>query len=680
MKQKLAFALLLLILLAAFCLRQYKMLGLPFFGDEVDGGDVSLDILHGKFAPFYPQADGHEALYSYSMAIAFAILGDSEVANRWPSVAWSVIFVALMYAYGQKLFNSRRVGVMAAGLTAALWWPAVFAHVGLRAVTMPVVMTPALLGLVLGLRVPSERRALTMGVVGGLFAGLTAYTYTAGRGFPAVVVLFLAYAALAQRKMLLKRWRVFLLYLILMIVVSSWLYIYLYMHPEYDVRIGTVQLGVDLIARGDYQGFLAQVTDTLGMFTVKGEPNWLWNISGRPVFVGPEGWLFYLGILLCVWHIRKPEYALQLIVMATMLVPSILTEHPPSWTRSIGMLPALLVTAVLPVEWIWSKLENWVKKESMGTRLEMLRRRATLPVYTVLVVVLGLSIYWRTAFDMFNVWMNHPGVYWMSYAFYNETADYINRSPDSTPLDFNMDWYVPWRRTNLKRPIQRKDVAVRWTVNNAFVFPDDPRGLRVAFQILAAPAPALQETFLDLDHPIYVDPRVDPQGRRPLRIYEIPRAELDEHLARAGSGATFYPGTETPIDLPVRVGDWLDFLGYEIVNPNAKPGDSLLVLTYWRVLQRPPDMAVFVHLLDPTGHVIAQYDGFDVVVDDLAPDDTVVQLHTLQLPTDLPNAEYRFELGAYTREDLKRMPLSVGADHLLLQSWRPAQNRQGDTP
>jgi 4-amino-4-deoxy-L-arabinose transferase-like glycosyltransferase len=675
MKKKHAFALLLLILLAAFFLRQYRLFGLPFFGDEVFSGDIALDILHGKIAPFYPQAKGREGLYFYSMAIAFAVLGDSEIANRWPSVAWSMLFVALMYVYGQRLFNGRRVGVMTAGLTAALWWPAVFAHVGLRAGTMPVVMTPALLGLVLGLRVASERRALTLCVVGGFFAGLTAYTYTAGRGFPAVVVLFLAYAALAHRKTLLKRWRMFLLYVILMIAVSIWLYVYLSMHPEYDVRVGTAQLGMDLIAKGDYKAFLAQVTDTVGMFTGKGEPNWLWNISGRPVFVGPEGWLFYLGLLLCVWRIRKPEYALQLIVIAMMLVPSILTEHPPSWTRSIGMLPALLVTAVLPVEWTWSKLESWVKKEPMGTLFDMLRRHITLPVYTVLVVVLGLSIYWRTAFDMFNVWMDNPAVYWMSYAFYDETADYITHSPDSTPLDFNMAWYVPWRRTNLKRPIQRKDVAVRWTVNNAFVFPDDPRGLRVAFQVLAAPAFALLDTFLDLDAPIYIDPRVDPQGRRPLRIYEIPRAELDEHLARAASGATFYPDTNAPIDSPVRVGDWLRFLGYEIVNPSAKPGDSLLVFTYWRVLQRPPDMAVFVHLLDPNGQVIAQYDGFDVVVDDLAPNDTVVQLHTLQLPNDLPDAEYRFELGAYTRDDSKRIPLSVGADHLWLQSWPSMRNR-----
>jgi predicted membrane-bound mannosyltransferase len=100
MKKSLALALLVFILLAAFFLRQYKLFGLPFFGDEVDSGDIALDILQGKIAPFYPHADGREGLYFYSMAVSFAVLGDSEIANRWPSVAWSMIFVAMMYVYG----------------------------------------------------------------------------------------------------------------------------------------------------------------------------------------------------------------------------------------------------------------------------------------------------------------------------------------------------------------------------------------------------------------------------------------------------------------------------------------------------------------------------------------------------------------------------------------------------
>jgi hypothetical protein len=669
-------AILVVILLAAFFLRQYKPFGFPFFGDEVASGNIALDILEGKIAPFYRQAEGREALYGYTMALSFALLGDSEIANRWPSVAWSMAFVALMFVYGRILFRSDRAGLLSAGLTAALFWPAVFAHIGLRAVSMPVIMIPALLGLVLPLRVSSDRRALSLGIWGGICAGLTAYTYTAGRGFPVVVVLFLAYAALFQRPSLRRRWRPLLAYAVLMILVSTWLYIYLRLHPDLDVRMGTARMGIELLLQGDHQAFLSQVVATLGMFTVRGEPNPLWNIIGRPVFVGPEGWLFYLGVLLCLWRVRKPEYALQLIVLVTMLVPSILTDHPPSWTRSIGMLPALIVVTILPVEWAWRAISKWATGEVAGARFDRFRRRIALPAYAALVLILGLSVYARTAVDILDGWMNHPEAYWMSYAFYDETAHYINRSPDSTPLNYVMDWYVPWRKTNLERPVQRSDVALRWTVINALVFPDHPDGLRVAFQVLAAPAIGLIEAFWDPNEPIYVDPRVEPQGLRPLHIYHIPRAKLDGHLAVARANGVFLPNGETAVEAPVRVDDLLEFLGYEITNPEAQPGDSLLMLTYWRVLQPPPEMATFVHLLGPDGQVVTQYDGFDVIVEDLEPGDVVVQLHTLSLPPDLPDAEYRFALGAYTREDLQRIPLNTGTDHVILEAWQPGTVQQ----
>jgi hypothetical protein len=667
-----ALVLLVIILLAAFFLREHKLLSFPFFGDELEDGNIALEILHGHIAPFYPHAAGQEALYIYTMAVSFAVLGDSVIANRWPSVMWSLLLAPLMYVYGRLLFKSRRVGVMAAAITAGLWWPAVFAHVGLRAISLPVMMVPALAGLVIALCSSSERRALWAGVVGGVFAGLAAYTYTSGRGFPAIVVLFVAYAALTQRTGLIKRWRVFVVYVVLMAAVSAWLYVYLHLHPDYDVRIGFAGQGLDMLTHGDYTALLKALTDTLGMFTVRGESVWLYNITGRPVFAGPEGWLFYLGVLLCVWRLRKPEYALQLIVIATMLIPSLVTEHPPSWTRSVGILPGLLVTTVLPVEWAWARLESGLKRKWATPSMEPLLRRVGLPLYAALVIVLGVSVYGRTAYDLLNVWMNHPGVYWMTFAFYSETADYINRSADTTPLSFNMDVTIPWRITNLSRAVQRRDVQLRWTANNALAFPDHPGGLRVAFQSSAPPAPVLQQIFFDPGPPLYIGPRADPTGEHPLRIYHVSPGTLEEHLVRAQANPVFLPHTHTPVASKVQVGGLLEFLGYEILNPDAQPGSELRIMTFWRVLQRPPDLSVFVHLISESEDMVTQSDGFDVVSDYLEPGDVVAQLHALPLPVNLDRSVYRLQAGAYRLDNLERLPLNVDVpDRLVwLQSWQ----------
>jgi hypothetical protein len=338
MKKKTALILLVVILIAAFFLRQYRLLDFPYHGDEVDEGDIAVQVLHGNLAPFYPQNEGNEALYQFVLAPLFAILGESVMTHRWASAAWSMVLVALMYTYGRTLFRSWRVGVMAAGLAAALWWPTVFGRLGLREISQPVMMTPALIGLVLALRASTPRRAMKAAEVGGIFAGLTAYTFLSGRGFPVLVLAFLAYVALLQRERLRQQWRALFVYCALMIGMTALLFVYLSAHPELDFHVR--DLGAQSwLGRGDYAQIVPQVLGTLGMFTASGDMNWVRNIPGRAVFPGPEGWLFYLGVALCLWRWRKPEYILQLIVVATFLAPNVLADNPPWFTRSIGILP-----------------------------------------------------------------------------------------------------------------------------------------------------------------------------------------------------------------------------------------------------------------------------------------------------------------------------------------------------
>jgi 4-amino-4-deoxy-L-arabinose transferase-like glycosyltransferase len=662
MKRSTATVWLIVILLAAFFLRQYRLLDFPYHGDEVDEGDIALDILGGHLALFYPQNEGNEPLYQFLLTPFFALLGDSVIANRFPSVMWSTLFVALMYLYVRVLSGSRRAGVLAAGLTAALWWPTVFGRLGLREISQAVMMTPALIGLVIAQRAASARRAQIAGIVGGICAGLTAYTFLAGRGFPVIVILFLLHTALVQPGRLRERWRALLTYFGIMIAQSAPLFAYLALHPELDFHVRDLSTRHPL-AEGGLSGLISNTLATLGMFTVSGDQNWVRSIPGRPVFVGVEGALFYLGVAFCVWRWRRSEYALQLIVVATMLAPNILTEDPPRWTRSIGILPGLIAITILPIEWAWSRLES-----RFGARSQSRWRINVLTA--ILLGTLGISIFLRTANDMFRVWIDHPGVYWMTLAFYDGAGKYVNQSPETTPFNYVMDIHTPWREHNIARVVQRKEIALRYSVKSAFVFPDDPRGGRIAFQILGAPERPLLDAFLDLDAPIFVDARTDDEGRRLLRVYAVPRARIDEHLARARANAVFLAGTRAPITHPIQVGDVLQFLGYEIVNPDARPGDSLNVLTFWRVLRRPPSMAIFIHLLDARQQIVAQFDGFQVVASSLAAGDVVVQLHTLRLPGDLPAGDYRLEMGAYMRDDLKRLPLNVGTDVVWLQEWR----------
>jgi len=437
------------------------------------------------------------------------------------------------------------------------------------------------------------------------------------------------------------------------------------MRPELEFHVRELaELG--WMARRDFGEWSVPILDTLGMFTVSGDQNWVRNIPGRPVFVGLEGVLFYGGVGLCLLRWREPKYVLQLIVIAVMLVPNILTHDPPRWTRAIGVLPGLMAITVLPVEWGWRRLEAWTRFKASRSSF---RVRAT---YVCLVAFLGISIYARTAFDMFRVWIDHPGVYWMTLAFYDGAGKYVNASSDATPFNYVFDFYEDWRKNNVAHVVQRSDVALRWSEYNAFVFPADPRGSRVAFQILGAPATPLLYAFLDLDAPLHIDPRIEPEGRRLLRVYFIPRERLEKHLAQARQGSVFLPDSLAPLSVPINVGASLEFLGYRVFDESVRANSSLHLLTYWRVLrQPPPTTAAFVHLLDAEKNILAQFDGLQVVVENLAPGDIIVQLHTLEIPDDLPPDTFRLVSGVYVREDQRRLLFSVGSDHILLETWRP---------
>ena len=85
----------------------------------------------------------------------------------------------------------------------------------------------------------------------------------------------------------------------------------------------------------------------------------------------------------------------------------------------------------------------------------------------------------------------------------------------------------------------------------------------------------------------------------------------------------------------------------------------------------PPDLAIFTHIIDAEGNVVAQHDGFDAATTTLRSGDIVVQRHLLSL-TGLDEAvAYRIQLGLYTRQNGRRLAHNLPnqpPDRLILES------------
>ena len=100
--------------------------------------------------------------------------------------------------------------------------------------------------------------------------------------------------------------------------------------------------------------------------------------------------------------------------------------------------------------------------------------------------------------------------------------------------------------------------------------------------------------------------------------------------------------------------------------------EPLTLQTWWQA-QAPlsADYTVFVHLLDESGHVVAQADGVPVggryPTSAWGPGEQIVDTRQLSLPADLPAGSYRLVIGLYSPADGGRLQSAQGdADSVTL--------------
>ncbi|MBX0330887.1 DUF4832 domain-containing protein [Oscillochloris sp. ZM17-4] len=127
-------------------------------------------------------------------------------------------------------------------------------------------------------------------------------------------------------------------------------------------------------------------------------------------------------------------------------------------------------------------------------------------------------------------------------------------------------------------------------------------------------------------------------------------------------------------ELRAAFGEGIVLQGYDLAQ-----GDGRLGLTlHWATAGPPPDVALFVHLLDSAGQRRAQIDLPEVTAGWDGGRHYRTRL-ALPLPGDLPAGEYALALGLYDPQSFTRLPLSgapaadpaaAGPDALLLTSVR----------
>lgn len=613
-RHRLLLALLLVLFLAAL-LRLYRLNDIPP-GITTDTAAEGLDataVLDGHWQIWFPAGGGREPLFVYLVALFVQILGPTGLAIVLPTVLAGIVLVFGVYLVAHELFDTR-VGLLAALLVALSYWALHESRTGLRAILLPAILSFAFYFFWRGYK--SERRSDF--ILGGALLGLSQYTYSASRVVPLIVIVFLFAMLFLRRALLRKNAQNLALYAASALVVFAPLGIYFWLHPESLTQRLSEVTSNELTAPSLLASLGRNLAPTLGMFSVAGDIQWKYNLSGRPVFDIPGAVLFYAGIALTLLRVRRPESIFLLLWFMIGLAPGALSDESPHFLRTIAALPP---TYIFPALTIVTMLDLAAARWHVsGARL-------------VWAATLGFLVYTGalTIQDYFGVFAAHPDVYHLYYGDLAAANQFIRQQDPSERVYVSVEYadfnafvrdYFGWRRPNPQ--VQLFDAG-----HGLVLAPERPSAL----YIIPWTAPANDTAQHWLANAALAGEATTEKGLNLFHAYRL--SALD---------------AEAQVPLSATLGDAVKLVGYT-VDGTPQTGGTLTILLHARKgkdvkLEGP--YKFFAHLTDRTGYEWSSDEGIGSEISTWLPDEEVVSWFHLPIPPDSPPKDYFVEFGLYS--------------------------------
>lgn len=618
-----------LILLLATFFRTYRFQAAPpgLQHDEVFTANFATYILNGEFPAFFDANGGEEALYPYLTALSIALLGENYFALRLVAVLSGILSIAILYRLAKGLFGPEVALLTAAGVAISFWH--IFdSRVGLRPITLLLLEVACFYLFWQGLR-----RGTPWFLASGLFLGLTQYTYTSAPLVAATLLFFVLYLLIWQRALLRRNLKGIVLLFIVALVVFLPMGYHLGRNPlASTARVRDLGDHLRLLFRGDPRPVLKDTLNVLGMFSLRGDPEWRYNLAGRPLFDPLTSLLFYGGLLISITRFKKPEYAFLLLWLPLNLITSAITRNSPSTLRAIGALGAIYILPSIAIvaawRWLTQRKGESAKRVAMGA-----------------IAALFLATALFTYRDYFLLWAQNPEVRKIYRADLTEVAHYLSQLEGGTiciSAEFAADLDQQVLNYMLGKPL-----FIRWfNGGRSLVFPASEE----AIYIFPATGPLREEWKGDYFSGLPVaDSVLDPQGEPAFQAYRLDSGDM----AGLQKIQPRYP-------LSANLDNKIEILGYDLASP-PQAGEPLQLVLYWRVLGRARgdiDYSFFLHLVDLRGYLWAQADSLGYPPSSWQEGDLVAEWFTLPIPPDTPPRQYRLQVGLYDRATGKKVKMA----------------------
>ena len=619
--------------------------------DEAIDAHLAQEIRSGRWPIYFEEGWGREPLYHYLVAFTLNGVPDPASALRWVSGLLGLIQLLAAYFLFRRLFGVPAALIGAAWI-AVLFWTVSTSRAGLRNITLTTLAT--LTALAFWHAWSNSRRAdfslhPSSFILPGLLLGLTLYTYQPSRVVPVIYLVFVIYLFFAHRALVRSLWKGFAVFFFVAISVSLPLGIFLATHPGAETDRAFQTEPIRALLNGGAAPILETATATLKMFTVEGggDPQPIYNIPGRPLFVGLGAALFYMGLIVCLVRWRQPAYAFILIWLIVTLLPNLVTAPAPFFYRAIAsqtpvsVLPAIGTVALAD---LFNRRARGERREETENRppLRSLRSLRFISVSAVAVISLGQTAI-TTQHDYFDVWGVDPDVRFQYSAAHTAIARALDASTETTPVAISGYFVEDADPYIFEQALHRRDLSLRWfDARSALVAVAGAADQRIALPVFTPLDESLAARFAATLRPI--------THTNDFAVYALDAAAFRSTLK--GWSGSAHISNSTAVSLPVSFDGNVSLLGDEWPASVSRAESTLVLLTAWRVTGewQPSSTAIFAHLLDVTGQIAAQDDRLGFPRHTWHTGDEFVQVHRISI-ADLPPGEYTLQMGVYTRQD-----------------------------
>ncbi len=569
---------------------------------------VYLTVLARWLSGGHPLAIRHGVAVAGLLALLLAFWSFREI-GRWQSAAG---------------FSATQYALLSTFILAITFPFVIFNRIGFESMLPALPAALVFGGLARGLRTGLYRWYGLAGVA----LGLGLYTFDSARFLPVaftVAVLGLLWRGQSRRSLLVG----WVITAVTALILFAPLGLYFWQHwDQFMLRAGvasynTLGPGADNVPLA----LLRNLGLTLGGLSLPGLGDQLprHNIPGRPIYDTFLSLLLWTGVIVLLRRLRQPPATLLLAWTGVLLLPAILTDGAPTYTRILGAMPGLAGIAGWGGMWLYRRVGGW--PEPAGRRVLLAR------LGLLLGLLFSLSV---TSLDIFRVWPQQHGL-------------------DTFGVD---DWQAA--------QAAREALAV----GPVYVVPDLLHEGRPTFDLLLRDTAVQPTTGLNClpYHPgqtqtYLIDTRVDDDLLSQL-VARFPEGEIRSLLSEMVLFGLTAPAI-TQYESAVAFGP-LQLLAYDVGSPTV---DGLPVRLIWQAQTSPipADYTIFLHL-----YLTGQTDAAPLAQRDSMPcaggypttrwqaGEVVIDDHWLPLPEEA-TGDMVLALGLYAWPSLERLTLSETA-------------------